>query len=159
MPRSKKHTAETTPKKHAGGRPKVQLSDLPTNWKNIILDASRQGKGEVEIRCDLGEASSAEGSKICFSNDLWYRLIKDNKEFSDTIKMGELLCERWWKDQGRLALHDKDSFNHGLWYMNMKNRFKWHDRQEQILSGSVKTHVDLRDLRESYGRYKKSDKK
>ena len=52
-----------------------------------------------------------------------------DKEFSDTIKKGKELCAAWWEREGRKGLKDKQ-FNATLWYMNMRNRFGWHDNQK-----------------------------
>ncbi len=52
-------------------------------------------------------------------------------EFSDTIKRGIRLSEIWWQKEGRTSLRDKD-FRDALWYMNMKNRFGWRDKHEEI---------------------------
>ena len=46
------------------------------------------------------------------------------------------MCEAWWTEKGRSKLEDP-KFNHVLWYMQMKNRFKWRDRQEVEHSGTV----------------------
>jgi predicted transcriptional regulator len=51
------------------------------------------------------------------------------EELSNTIKRGVDLAEAWWVKQGRVNLTNKD-FNATLFYMNMKNRFGWKDKQE-----------------------------
>jgi len=55
-------------------------------------------------------------------------------EFSEAIKRGVENSEAWWVSQGRVALRERE-FNHVLWYMNMKNRFGWSDKQEITGSG------------------------
>ena len=108
------------------GRPKKTLADLPQNWRDIILDLKREGASNVECKVAIG-----------VSNDLWERLIKEEPEFSDAVKEGELLCETWWLKAGRTGMFQTSggkevhtNLNPALWYMNMKNRFGWADKQE-----------------------------
>ena len=85
---------------------------------------------------NMAEGASLE--ELCLYNiDLTTETIRDwidedspryNKEFSVTIKKGIVLAKAWWLAQGR-CLRDKD-INCALWYMNMKNRFQWKDKQE-----------------------------
>ena len=56
---------------------------------------------------------------------------KDN--FRETVKIGKEASEAWWIRQGRENLETR-GFNHGLWLMNMVNRFGWtssHSRKEE----------------------------
>jgi len=107
-----------TKKKHAGGRPKKTLNDLPKNWKDKIVKLKKEGASDVEVRAELN-----------ISVDLWERFIKEIEEFSETIKRGEDLCRGWWLKKGRTNLENRQ-FSAVLWYMNMKNRFGWKDKSE-----------------------------
>jgi hypothetical protein len=107
--------------KHAG-RPQSKL-DLPDGWYNDVLTLYKQGASDVEIKALI---YTWRGT---FSNDLWERWVKDEPEFSETIKAGKMLSEAWWQENGRTNLQNKD-FNFTGWYMNMKNRFGWKDRQD-----------------------------
>jgi len=103
-------------------RPKSNMK-LPNGWKEAIIDLYKQGASDVEIK---GLLYDWRGS---MSNDLWERWMKEEPEFSETIKAGKLLSECWWQREGRTKLSDQ-KFNYTGWYMNMKNRFGWADKNE-----------------------------
>lgn len=72
-------------------------------------------------------------AEICLELDIcrqtFYNWCEKNHEFLDAKKKGEDFSEGWWMKQGRESLKDRD-FNYTGWYMNMKNRFGWADKQE-----------------------------
>lgn len=102
----------------SAGRPSISLNDLPENWIEIMISLSEEGASIIELAVELG-----------ISRDTFYEISKREEEFSDTVKKCKDLSEAWWTRKGRKNLENKD-FNYTGWYMNMKNRFGWTDKQE-----------------------------
>ncbi len=122
-------------KKNPGGR--------PTKYREEMCDKAvemmKEGCSKTEVCADL---DIHYDTFLCWQNpeDPCYK-----PEFSDAIKKGEKLSHAWWEKQGRIALREKD-FNHALWYMNMKNRHKWTDRQDHTTNDkdiSTAVHIYL----------------
>lgn len=109
-----------------GGRPKIGLEILWEGWYNDILELYSEGASDVEIRA-LIYHKTKEKTKASFG--LWERWLEEEEEFFETIKQGRMLSESWWSKTGRKNLSNKD-FSYTGWYMNMKNRFGWRDKQE-----------------------------
>lgn len=109
-----------------GGRPKIGLDILWDGWYNDILDLYSEGASDVEIR-ELIYLKTKEKTKASFG--LWDRWMEEEEEFFETIKQGRMLSEAWWAKTGRKNLNNKE-FSYTGWYMNMKNRFGWKDKQE-----------------------------
>jgi len=118
--------------KRGKGRPKITLEDLPKDWEKKILREAKQGASIVELAVILD-----------ISRDTYYRLSEDHEYFFDIVKKCKELSEVWWLRQGRKQLENKD-FSYTGWYMNMKNRFGWADKQEtkQETSGKIEIKVD-----------------
>jgi len=114
------------------GRPKSEF-DLSQNLIITILELYENGASDVEIKAIICKERGA------FSNDLWNRWIKEEAQFSETIKIGKLLSEAWWSKKGRTSLENKD-FSYTGWYMNMKNRFGWADKTE------VENNIKINDF-------------
>lgn len=112
---------KTKPKRKVG-RPKKAL-DLWKGWANDILDLYVEGASDVEIKALVWK------KKGSFSNDLWNRWMDEEEEFSQTIKMGRTFAKAWWERKGRSGV-DSQEINATMWYMNMKNRYGWRDKQD-----------------------------
>lgn len=108
------------------GRPKMTVNDLPDNWEETVIELSKEGASIVELAVELD---------ICRTT--FYALTDRDEHFMDTIKKCKQYCEAWWIKKGRTELENKD-FSYTGWYMNMKNRFNWTDRQETTLEGGDK---------------------
>jgi len=111
------------------GAPKQDLSTLWEGWYNDVLELYKQGASDVEVKAMI---YSMKGT---FSNALWDRWMKEEDEFSETIKMGKILSEAWWTKKGRTSL-ENPTFSYTGWYMNMKNRFGWKDKTESEITGA-----------------------
>ena len=112
----------------------VRKMGRPTKYKpemcETVIELMTEGASQFEVLAELG---------IC--EDTFYRWKKENKEFSESIKRGVQLSQAWWERKGRISLDDRQ-FNSSLWYMNMKNRFKWADKQEVKNDGNITIVMD-----------------
>lgn len=104
------------------GRPKEALN-LWKGWANDILNLYVEGASDVEIKALIWK------KKGMFSNTLWNRWLEEEEEFSQTIKMGRTFAKSWWEKKGRSGV-DSQEINSTMWYMNMKNRYGWRDKQD-----------------------------
>lgn len=112
----------------AAGRPKEGLESLPEGWYASLIDIYISGGSDVEVKAWIYH------NRNRFSNDLWERWMKEETEFSETIKTGRMLSEAWWHKAGRTNLKERE-FNYTGWYMQMKNRFGWMDKQDHTTNG------------------------
>lgn len=112
---------------NAVGRPAVVLSDLVSDWRDVMQDIYAVGGSDAEVKVALAIPPAR-----AMSNDLFEALQKREPEFSEAVKEGRQLAEAWWNGQGRKGLftYDGEKFSASLWFMNMKNRFGWRDKQE-----------------------------
>jgi len=107
-------------------RPKESLQDridkgmTKSTWAEDCLALAKDGASDVELREELN-----------ISDDLWYRWLEEEPEFSPTIKRCHRLCQIWWEKHGRNMASGTADGNATVWIFNMKNRFKWTDRVEQ----------------------------
>lgn len=91
----------------------------------VIIKEMSEGASLVEVAAEIG----VDMATITDWRDT--KSPRYNEEFSITIKRGVELSQAWWHKMGRTNLKDKD-FRDALWYMNMKNRFGWRDKHEEI---------------------------
>lgn len=113
-------------KKHAGGRPRKTLADLPVGWQDEVLRMSAEGMAKEEIKLNY----------FNISKGLYDALCAREPEFLEIIKKADELCQGWWLRQARKNLK-AEHFQTGLWTQNMKNRFGWRDKTEIELSGEI----------------------
>ena len=117
-------------------RPSKYTDDMPDR----VVELMKDGASQAEVCLDLD---------ICVDT-LYDWTDKESSRykplFSEAIKKGRQYSQGWWEKNGRLNLENKD-FNYTGWYMNMKNRFGWKDKQETENKGAqdiriVVEHID-----------------
>lgn len=115
---------------HPGGRPTKYQIEMCDKVVNLM----KQGysKYEIGLELDIDESS-------------FYEYIKLHPEFSKAVKKGEWFSRGAWEKMGRENLKDKD-FNSTLWYMNMKNRHGWSDKQDNNYNVNVKQEEAVKEL-------------
>jgi len=100
---------------HFAGCPSKYRSE----FCNEVIRKMAQGKSVNSTCIELG-----------IMPDTFKHWCQQFPEFLLSFKIGKMLCERWWEEQGRQNLNNKN-FNHVLWMMNMTNRFKWLSAHQQ----------------------------
>jgi len=95
------------------GRPGYKLEDLPSNWKDKMLEMMSEGASISELCAEFNIPKSAHR-----------RFVSQDEEYADYYEMGKTLSEAWWSKEGRLNLSNRN-FNNRMWAINMFNRFNW----------------------------------
>lgn len=116
--------------KYKTGRP----SKYRPEYCEKVITLMREGLSKTEVCAELD-----------ISWDTLARWQKEIAEFSEAIKKGQKLSEAWWMRLGRENLYNKD-FKHQLYYMNMKNRFGWCDRQESKVTGTCDIDIEQKNI-------------
>jgi len=106
--------------------------------KSKFLDVwNLKMKRRLECLFDQGgtliEAAREMGVNRSTLNKWMNGTDKQKESFRETVKIGKEASEAWWIRQGRENLETR-GFNHGLWLMNMVNRFGWtssHSKKEE----------------------------
>lgn len=122
---------EVPKKRRKAGRPGKTLKDLPRNWR-------------AHIRKEMGEGASLQEIKADFKlyDKTYRRFLAEYPEFAEVIDEGKQLSKAWWMRTGRQQLFNKE-FSYTGWYMNMKNRFGWTDKQEQTHILDVPSRITI----------------
>ena len=96
------------------GRPRLESTMTP-QWKEIILDAGRNGKHITQFLIELG-----------ISWDSHHALLKRNKEYLEAFHEYQKLCENYWFNMAHssMATNEGMGFNTRLWQVIMTNKFK-----------------------------------
>jgi hypothetical protein len=92
---------------------------FPENWKEIMLNAGREGKTNVEFFPML---------KIKHSTH--FTLLRRNDEYKEVYEQYLLLHEQHWLDKAKAAIEQGQDFNTSMFILMMgnKQRKRWKRR-------------------------------
>lgn len=124
------------------GRPKRTLEDVN---KYIAENYSEYKNFKDLIQAEMSNGASLTEVKALMnlSTTQYKRFKAESQEFNLSIKKGIRFSKAWWLRNGRENLKSKD-FSYTGWYMNMKNRFNWRDKNEtDITSGGQPLGIKL----------------
>jgi hypothetical protein len=76
---------------------------------------------------------------IC--RNTFYSYVDQHPEFSEAYSRGLDLSQAWWEKLGRRGAAGEVPINPATWIFNMKNRFKWTDRQDTNISGGMNISI------------------
>jgi hypothetical protein len=134
--------------KKKAGRPRI----IPQKWNNQkkeeILNSYRDGGSAIDAMCILDISRDAFYDTLGTPLE---NLESEEIDFTDTIKKGELLSQRWFEGKGRKGMIGAiDGFNNGAFVFQMKNRFRkggfdgsWADKQEVDQNTSLKDPLNI----------------
>lgn len=99
------------------GRP----SSYNPKYCEEIVEYMRQGFSKIAFAAHIGINVSSI-----------YEWERNYPEFSVAIKVAEQECQKYWENMGNMgAMGMIPNFNATAWIFNMKNRFKWRDKQPE----------------------------
>lgn len=134
-----------------GGRPPVTWEEFVSvhpNWEEIVKKNYSEGRSDERIRRDLAMYGA---QMLC--HGLFTRFIDTVPQFSKAIKEGREVSKLWWLEVGQDNLWEA-KFSPTLWFMNMKNRHNWRDKQPdevskvyQVTTGSVSISTPEENLK------------
>jgi len=114
-------------------RPVGRPTDYYSGLCEEIVPLLRKGMSIEELGLELNVGYSTI-----------YEWMEKHPEFAEAIKKGREFSKGWWMKRGRRDLCNKD-FNSTLWFMNMRNRFGWGNKQDN--ENNVTKHEDaLKEL-------------
>ena len=116
---------EDEPIRKGPGRPRLEHTINPM-WKELMLEAGRDGKHITEVLTILGISWNGH-----------YALLERNKQYSQTYSEFLKLAENWWYNKAHESMSEDNGlgFNTKLWETIMKNRFKQNWKSER--------HIDV----------------
>lgn len=112
------------PPKRGVGRPsKAELEELEQgrHWAAVMAELYEDGASDVEV-CKKLKIPFKEFERRCDQED----------DFRTLVEYGRLAAKAWWLELGRRAVSKKGSFEFQFWWANMKNRYGWSDKVENV---------------------------
>lgn len=105
------------------------------DWLKPLLSGYAEGMSDVEVCREL---------KITMKT--FNEQYQSSEAFRKLVDYGRMTSHAWWMAAGRKNITNRE-FVVPLWTFNMKNRFGWADKTEQVSSAELEGPANLDDLR------------
>lgn len=103
-------------------------------WIQAVVAAYENGASDHEI-CKI----------MRITYDTFQKYYDEAASFKELVEMGRAMAKAWWYEQGRINI-DNTKFNTSLWMFNMKNRYGWADKTENVNTNENWDNMDLDQL-------------
>ncbi len=113
-------------KKNKAGRPKKFTKEWLDGKAESIPAIMENGDSLAHVAVELG-----------MSLDTLHECKKESELFSDALKRGVTLSEKWWVNLGRDLTNGEVKGNATTWIFNMKNRFNWRDSNKEYVPADL----------------------
>jgi hypothetical protein len=101
----------------------------------IVIDNMKQGLS-IDACCGI----------LGVTRKTFYSWIETHSELAEAVEHGKIMCQVFWEKLGIMGASGKiPGFNAASYIFNMKNRFKWTDRQETTHEAGASIKVVLED--------------
>lgn len=121
MAKRPKPNPKAKPAARAVGRPRIGMEDLREGWKEMVIDAYEEGATDIEVSRVV----------LRIGKGTFNKLLKEDKEFSDTVQAGREYAEAWYMKQLRKSIWSEVRFNYQSMAMTLRNRFGYDAKQNR----------------------------
>lgn len=104
------------------GRPQEYTKERADELAETLAEMFRNGESLAEVCAEIG---------CC--KETFYKMCDISEDFSYAYKKGLELSEAWWIKLGRAGSTGQAKIQPATWIFNMKNRFRWTDRNESTI--------------------------
>lgn len=110
----------------------------PSRYKPDLCEQVTQWFRDGDSKCEVAY-------KLNIDEQTLYDWSKKYPEFAQAVKKGTNASKGWWMNIAKDNLMNRN-FNAVLWYMNMKNRFGWTDKHENVITATISHEDALKEL-------------
>lgn len=106
-------------------RPAKKLADLPSNWREIMIEAALQGQGSSSYIVYLG-----------LDNNSLNSLLRDEPDFAAHFEECLRVQRAWFENKGREMMIEGRGLP-TIWAMFMSNQYGWKSNKAEVSGDST----------------------
>lgn len=119
---------------------------MPAPKGNKYAEASSKYKPEYCERVielgKLGKSAAQMAAQFGVCRETVINWAKDHKEFQTAYARATVLSQQWWEDLGGKAVKGElEGFNHHVYNLVMKGRYRDDYSEKRVIDGNLKSNV------------------